>query len=73
MSDYSRQKGFDDYMKDQRCLVYRTVRGALRWAADYGELEDPKQWAEDYIAGYTQAYNEETRSIKRREMAQHGR
>jgi hypothetical protein len=54
-------RGYRDYKRDKPCLVSKNARGKLVWRqleddAGWAELEpSPEQWAEGYIAGYTQA------------------
>jgi hypothetical protein len=57
-------RGYSDYTKDRKCLVYRTVRGVLKWDSDYGNLlDEPEVWGADYIAGYTQACKDDDGNV----------
>lgn len=61
-------RGYSDYNDQKRCLVRRDVRGRLHWDSnpDTGGLPDveaQREFADAYIAGYTQACKDDDRDV----------
>ena len=56
MNLYAFDRGYDDYMWNKPTVVYRTVKGNLRWRFDNSMLEEPEVYAKSYIEGQASAH-----------------
>jgi hypothetical protein len=64
-------RGFDDYVHGRHSLVRKATSGLI-WDSDYGDLEDPEEWAEGYITGQKQAMHLESTGRLQTYLRVHG-